>query len=65
MFVDTTKVIGRRFGRRHSILRRFQAAFLAGLLVGTATLDFDYGLGAFVMVFLGFGGWEFLTERRG
>jgi hypothetical protein len=35
-----------------------------GLLAGIGTRDLGYGLGAFVIVFLGFGGYEFITERR-
>jgi hypothetical protein len=35
------------------------AAFI-GLLAGVGTLNVGYGLGAFVITFLGFGGWEFL-----
>jgi hypothetical protein len=30
---------------------------------GIGTRDLGYGLGAFVIVFLGCGGWEFLQRR--
>jgi hypothetical protein len=40
------------------------AAFI-GLLAFVGTRDLAYGLGVFVIVFLGFGGWEVLTRRRG
>jgi hypothetical protein len=36
-----------------------------GRLADVGTLNVGYGLPAFVIVFLGFGGWELLTERRG
>jgi hypothetical protein len=49
---------------RKQAIKTFPVSVFAGLLVGTATLDFDYSLGAFVIVFLGFGGYEFITERR-
>jgi hypothetical protein len=50
---------------RQLILRVFAVAVLIGLLAGVGTLDFGYGLGAFVIVFLGFGGYEFITMQRG
>ena len=50
---------------RHSILRVFQVAIFAGLLAGTGTMDLGYGLGAFVIVFLGWGGHEVITKQRG
>ena len=48
----------------HSKMRVFEVAILGGLLAGFGTMDLGYGLAAFVIVFLGFGGWKFLTERH-
>jgi hypothetical protein len=49
---------------RQSILRAFTVAVFIGLFAGVGTLDLGYGLGAFVIAFLGFGGYEFIAGRR-
>jgi hypothetical protein len=50
---------------RRSVLKAFAVAVFIGLLAGVGTLDLGYDLGAFVIVFLGFGGYEFLFGSRG
>ena len=44
-------------------IKVFAVAAFVGLLAGVGTRDLGYGLGVFVIVFLGFGGWEFLQRR--
>jgi hypothetical protein len=41
------------------------AAVFIGSREFTATHYLGYGLGVFVIVFLGFGGYEFITKQRG
>jgi hypothetical protein len=43
---------------RKQDIKTFAVALFAGLLAGVGTLNVGYGLAAFVIVFLGFGGWE-------
>jgi hypothetical protein len=45
-------------------IKVFAAAGFVGLLAGIGTLDLGYALGAFVLTFLGLGGYEFITVRR-
>src|SRR5262245_27439615 len=49
---------------RQAILKVFVVAVFIGLLAGIVTLNSGYGLGAFVIVFLGFGGYEILQGQR-
>ena len=49
---------------REQAIKVFAVAVFVGGLAGLATLDIGYGLAAFVIVFLGWGGYEFITERR-
>jgi hypothetical protein len=49
---------------RQQAIKVLVVAVFVGLLAGIGTLNVGYGLGAFVIVFLGFGGWEFLQGRR-
>jgi hypothetical protein len=50
---------------RQQAIKVFAVAVFIGLLAAVGTLNVGYGLGAFVIVFLGFGGWELLTKRPG
>jgi hypothetical protein len=50
---------------RQQAIKVFAVAVFVGLLVGVGTTNVGYGLAAFVIVFLGWGGYELLTERRG
>ena len=50
---------------RKQVVRAFTAAVFVGLLVFVATRDLGYGVVAFVIALLGWGGWEVLTKRRG
>ena len=45
-------------------IKAFTVAAFVGLLTSIGTRDLTYGLGVFVIVFLGFGGYEFLIRRR-
>jgi hypothetical protein len=49
---------------RQSAIGALAAAIFIGLLAAVGTFNIGYGLAAFVIVFLGFGGWEFLQGRR-
>ena len=49
---------------RNQSIRVFAVAAFIGLLAGVGTLNVGYGLAAFVIVFLGFGGYEVLSGRR-
>jgi hypothetical protein len=44
-------------------IKVFTVAAFVGLLAGIGTRDLAYGLGVFVIVFLGWGGYEFLIKR--
>jgi hypothetical protein len=49
---------------RAQAIKMVGVAVFVGGLAGIATLDIGYGLAAFVIVFLGFGGYGFIAERR-
>jgi hypothetical protein len=50
---------------RGQAIKVFVAASFIGLLAGIGMLNVGYGLTAFVITFLGLGGYEFITKRSG
>jgi hypothetical protein len=49
---------------RLAIPKVFAAAALIGLLAGIGTMNVGYGLAAFVITLLGFGGYELISGRK-
>jgi hypothetical protein len=45
-------------------IRALAVAAFIGLLAAVGTLNLGYGLAALVIMFLGFGGWEFLLSGK-
>ena len=48
---------------RKQAIQLFAVSAFVGLLAGVGTLNLATGLAGFVICFLGWGGWQLLTER--
>jgi hypothetical protein len=49
---------------RNQAIKTFAVAVFVALLAGVGTFNVGYGLAVFVVTFLGFSGYEFLTDRQ-